>query len=43
MRCDEFRAGDFGQRLRAELGDHAGSPDAETKRLLGHGCNLPIT
>ncbi len=34
---DELHAGDLGERLRMELGDHAGSPDTETKRPLGHG------
>ena len=33
---DELHAGDLGERLRMELGDHAGSPDTETKGPLGH-------
>ena len=33
---DELHAGDLRERFRMELGDHAGSPDAETKRSLGH-------
>ena len=34
---DKLHAGDLRERFRMELGDHAGSPDAETKRPLGHG------
>jgi hypothetical protein len=37
---DELHAGDLGERLRVELGDHAGSPDAETKGSLGHARTL---
>ena len=33
---DELHVGDLGERLRMELGDHAGSPDAETEGLLRH-------
>jgi hypothetical protein len=34
---DQLHAGDLGERLRMELGNHAGSPDAKTKGPLGHG------
>ena len=34
---DEARAGNLSQGFRMELGDHAGSPDAEPERSLGHG------
>ena len=37
---DDLHAGDFGERLRVELGNHAGSPDAETKGLYAHAWNL---
>ena len=34
---DEADAGDLGEGAGVELGDHAGAPDGESKRLLAHG------
>ena len=40
---DELHPGDLSESLRMELGDHAGSPDAETKGPLGHAYTLAET
>ncbi len=40
---DNLDAGDLGERLRVELGDHAGSPDTETEGLCAHDRTLAET